>query len=138
VIERRSLSAVAVLLVLAACGWASDGNIDGAAAGGDPPALGADRQLAVGEVRIAHDVFTHCGLARLFAPIDGRQWVLTGDVPDELDHVPAPWRDDVEGGTGGAIDLRVERVAADELLVAPVGGEDARTYVPAPDAVACE
>lgn len=101
----------------------------------DPPALGADGELAVGEVRIARDVTTHCGVARLFRPVDGRQWVLTGAVPDELDHVPPEWREHTDGE---AIDLRIERIAADELVVTPVGVDAPRTYAPAPDQLGCD
>lgn len=97
----------------------------------DLPPLDFSGKLDVGETRIAHNVSSHCGLDRIFRPIDGRQWVLE---ENEIDYIPPAWEPVLEGEQ---IDLIIERVEADRLMVAPVGTDAELAYIPAPDETAC-
>lgn len=97
-------------------------------------ALNAAGDLPVGETRIAHDVSTHCGLDRIFRPIDGRQWVLENGS-DELDYVPVEWRSVMQGEQ---IDLVMERTEQDTIVVTAVGTDVEYRYVPAPDTEGCD
>lgn len=102
---------------------------------GEVQALNADGDLPVGETRIAHDVTAHCGLDRIYRPIDGRQWVLADDVGDVIDYIPPAWEEALDGEQ---IDLLIERPEADRLLVTAVGTDAQLTYVPAPDTGGCD
>lgn len=100
----------------------------------DVPRLDNEGTLKVGQTRLASSVTTHCGLDRIFRPIDDRQWMME-DAPDQLDYVPDEWLPFVEGEQ---VDLLVERSAEDRLTVAPVGSDHSRIYVPADDRVGCD
>lgn len=102
---------------------------------GEVQALSADGDLPLGEARIAHDVTAHCGLDRIYRPIDGRQWVLADDVDDVIDYIPPAWEEALDGEQ---IDLLIERPEADMLLVTAVGTDTQLTYVPAPNDSGCD
>lgn len=103
--------------------------------GNDLEALDAGGALAIGETRIAHDVTAHCGLDRIYRPIDGRQWVLADNGGGEIDYVPPAWEPVLDGEQ---IDLRIERPEADRLSITAVGTEAELTYVPAADEEGCD
>ncbi len=96
------------------------------------PVLRESSPLAVGDTGIILDVSTHCGLERLFHPVDGRQWVLTDESAAE--GLPAAW-DDVT--RVDVIDLIVERAAEDRLVVTARGTADSMEYRPADDEEGC-
>lgn len=101
----------------------------------DVPPLDAEGSMEVGESRVAYSVTTHCGLERIFRPVDGRQWKLAERPAEQLDYIPDEWRAFVEGEE---VDLLIERVADDRLTVVPVGSDDPLTYVPADDRLGCD
>lgn len=56
--------------------------------------LGADGDLGVGEIRIAYDTFTHCGVEWLDRPINGQRWHaadLASYHAVGIDPVPPRW-----------------------------------------------
>lgn len=102
---------------------------------GRPEPLRSDGTIGVGQVRLAHDVTTHCGLQFLFLDIDGRQWTVAGDEDLRIDWIPEEWEPEVDGES---IDLRIERVEADRLEVTAPGTGHTLTYVPSPEMVGCD
>lgn len=92
--------------------------------------------MAIGEVRTAHNVNTHCGVRVLGTQVAGIDWVAIDLEVGGVAPMPESWLDKVESGE--RIDLVIELVSQEKLLATAVGTDKTVTYAPATEKVSCD
>lgn len=98
--------------------------------------LNAHGDLAVGETRIAYDVYTHCGVEWLGRSINGQRWHAV-DLADAgavgIDPVPRAW-----GKANDSLDLLMTLVDPGTLEVTKANSDVVVTYTPEDNAPGCD